>query len=581
VPVKPRWAFSGVLALALAASGTSFAEAQQPAGALIAEARRRIDDLYADSAAALLRVALQPPAGATRRDSVRAFVLLGVAELMAARQDAARQAFRNALALEPGLRVDTLADLHSHLLLVFGSALSSVTAVSFRLVFTIQPSSVAAGAAVSPAVQVTVQDARGYTVTAATDRITLAITSGTGALGATLGGTLTAAAANGVATFRDLTVDKPEAGYALTASSTGAVSGASRSFQVLLAAVALEAGYGHACALASGGAAYCWGSNDSGQLGDGTSVHRGSPVAVVGGLTFTSLSAAFSHTCGLTDSGAAYCWGANSSGQLGDGTIVGHSSPAAVVGGLTFTSLSAGILHTCGLTNSGVAYCWGGNSAGQLGDRATISRSRPVAVEGGLTFKRLSAGSFHTCGLTSGGAAYCWGGNAFGQLGDGTIVSHGSPFAVAVGMTFTGLTAGALHTCGLTSGGAAYCWGSNEQAQLGDGTIANRSRPVAVAGGLTFTRLSAGFSSTCGLANRGAAYCWGGASAEGFGQLGRRLSTPVAVLGGLTFTTLSLSGRLACALAGGGAAYCWGGNVGNAAGEGTAVDRTPLRVSGF
>ena len=529
--MKPRWAFSGVLVLALAASGTSFAEAQQPAGALIAEARRRIDDLYADSAAALLRAALQPPAGATRSDSVRAFVLLGVAELTAARQDAARQAFRNALALEPGLRVDTLADLHSHLLLVFSSALSSVTAVSFRLVFTIQPSSVAAGAAVSPAVQVTVQDARGYTVTAATNGITLAIASGTGALGATLGGTLTAAAANGVATFRDLTIDKPEAGYALTASSAGAVSGTSRSFQVLLAAVALGAGYSHACALTSGG--------------------------------------------------AAYCWGANSSGQLGDGTIVGHSSPVAVVGGLTFTSLSAGLLHTCALTSGGAAYCWGGNSAGQLGDRATISRSRPVAVKGGLTFTSLSAGSFHTCGLTSGGAAYCWGGNAFGQLGDGTNVSHSSPFAVAVGMTFTGLTAGAVHTCALTSSGAAYCWGSNEQAQLGDGTIANRRRPVAVAGGLTFTRLSAGNSSTCGLANRGAAYCWGGASAEGFGQLGRRLSTPVAVLGGLTFTSLSLSGRLACALAGSGAAYCWGGNVGNAAGEGTAVDRTPLRVSGF
>ncbi len=191
---------------------------------------------------------------------------------------------------------------------------------------------------------------------------------------------------------------------------------------------ALVAGGQHTCGLVSGGTAYCWGRNSEGQLGDGTSGDvRTAPVAVSGGRTYTALVAGWSHTCGLVSGGTAYCWGDNQFGQLGDGTSgTNRTSPVAVSGGRTFTALVAGGSHTCGLATGGTAYCWGGNSSGQLGDGTTdqsppYGKEAPVAVSGGRTFTALMAGGAHTCGLVSGGTAYCWGLNTVGQLGDGVV----------------------------------------------------------------------------------------------------------------------------------------------------------------
>jgi alpha-tubulin suppressor-like RCC1 family protein len=344
----------------------------------------------------------------------------------------------------------------------------------------------------------------------------------------------------------------------------------------------LKAGRGHACGLTSGGAAYCWGYNHEGQVGDSSTTTRLAPVAVAGGLVFTSLTAGGYHTCGLTSSGTAYCWGRNDSGELGDYSTTNRSSPVAVAGGIAFASLAAGRLHTCGLTSNGAAYCWGQGVSGQLGDGLALDESWPVAVAGGLAFASLIAGNLYTCGLTAGGVAYCWGYNQYGQLGDGSTANRWAPVAVAGGLVFASLTAaGHDHTCGLTIGGAAYCWGHNQYGQLGNDSTTDHLTPAPVAGGLAFTSLIAGMAHTCGVTRGGVAYCWGNnyRGALGDGSTTDRWA-PGPVVGGLAFASLTAGYYQTCGLTTGAAAYCWGYNDFGQLGDGSTTDRlTPVAVA--
>jgi alpha-tubulin suppressor-like RCC1 family protein len=274
----------------------------------------------------------------------------------------------------------------------------------------------------------------------------------------------------------------------------------------------------------SDGKIYCWGYNFFGEIGDLTHQPRLRPTLLTEqSLPFSEVNAGGAeHTCGLDYGRIAYCWGANEYGQLGDGTTefrLGVRSPGK------FSEISAGGYRTCAVTSDGAGYCWGENSHGQLGDGTTVNRSVPTAVRGGLHFVLISAGAVtHTCGLTTSGAAYCWGSNALGKLGDGTSTDRLTPAAVTGGLTFTAISVGSGNqTCGLTSSGSAYCWGVNDDGQLGDGTIITRSTPTAVAGGLSFVRLSAGNGHTCGVTVDLVAYCWGSNSN---GQLGNGSTAP-------------------------------------------------------
>lgn len=271
--------------------------------------------------------------------------------------------------------------------------------------------------------------------------------------------------------------------------------------------MALAGGVSHLCGLNREGEAYCWGANESGQLGDGSSTDKSEPVRVRTELRFSLITAGAGHTCGLAGGGIPACWGLNLSGQLGDGSRNDQRGPRTVGGGLAFRSLTAGWSHTCGLTASGNAFCWGHNSQGQLGDGSRLDRLVPTLVRGSV--EALVAGIAHTCGLSE-GRVLCWGGNAFGQLGNGTNQDESQP-VVVLGLPSapSALTAGAVHTCALLAGGEAYCWGQNLQGQLGDGSTANRARATPVAGDLRFRELHAGGALTCGRTGDGAEYCWG------------------------------------------------------------------------
>ena len=303
----------------------------------------------------------------------------------------------------------------------------------------------------------------------------------------------------------------------------------------------------HSCGVTISNAVYCWGSNLKGQLGTASTMESCFQGACsttpnhLEGLALTSVSAGMDHTCGVDPDGQAYCWGDNESGQLGTGSSGEPSLPVRVGGGFTFQSVVAGGVYSCGLSRTGAAYCWGMDTYGGRGTGSTgelcngaACATTPRPVLGGFTFIVIAGGNSHVCALTEDNKAYCWGEGNFGQLGTGQAgldVRSTAPVPVAGGLTFSSITVGFSHTCGLTGEGKAYCWGSNFHGQLGDGSSIDSAVPVLVSGGLSFESISAGGGHTCGIASDGA-YCWGGndSGALGTGTI-RNSTTPVKVVG--------------------------------------------------
>jgi alpha-tubulin suppressor-like RCC1 family protein len=248
----------------------------------------------------------------------------------------------------------------------------------------------------------------------------------------------------------------------------------------------IAAGSVHFCGIVLSGKTYCWGNQFRGALGNGKS-ENGSlplPAPISGDLGFSRVYGGSAATCGLTAAGEAFCWGANDNGKLGDGTTPELSKellvPSKVVGNLSFASLSLGGGHTCGTSLDKRGFCWGTNTNGQLGNGATTHSSTPLEVSGGNQWASISAGLAHSCGLTVGGSIYCWGLNDYGQLGNGSTQESLVPVAVSSQEHFAAVVAGEYHTCGLASNGVLYCWGRGDYGQLGNGMTVNQTRPVAV-----------------------------------------------------------------------------------------------------
>jgi alpha-tubulin suppressor-like RCC1 family protein len=277
----------------------------------------------------------------------------------------------------------------------------------------------------------------------------------------------------------------------------------------------------HTCALLSTGAVWCWGLNEFGPLGDGTTdeLDAVGPVSMLSSAV-ASIAAGANHTCAALTTGAVRCWGSNEGGQIGDPSLtdVRALTPRAVGGLSDVVSIAAGEFHTCTLSEDGSVRCWGDNRRGQLGDGTRTFRPSPVLVS--VTgVSAITAGYYHTCALLSTGAVRCWGENTTGQVGDGTTTDRPNPVMPAgLDRDVAAIDAGGLHTCALLTSGAALCWGDNRSGQLGDGTSAIRTAPTTVSGlSRGVAQISGGDSHSCALLAAGSVRCWG---ANRDGQLG-------------------------------------------------------------
>jgi alpha-tubulin suppressor-like RCC1 family protein len=196
----------------------------------------------------------------------------------------------------------------------------------------------------------------------------------------------------------------------------------------------ISAGNGYTCGIASDDLAYCWGNNSVGQLGNNDPTHTSSstPVAVSGAATYSSVSAGNAFSCAIDLSKNAFCWGSNNNGQLGNNTIVDSDAPVAVNGGLNFSSITTGGFHTCAVAVSGDAYCWGFDGNGQLGNGLPLANvltpSLVSAPTGGaVSYSSLSVGFSHACSISTNGNAFCWGLNTVGQLGNNSTTDSDIP----------------------------------------------------------------------------------------------------------------------------------------------------------
>lgn len=294
-----------------------------------------------------------------------------------------------------------------------------------------------------------------------------------------------------------------------------------------LRVVSAGAGPFFGCGLSPAGAAYCWGTNSRGQVGDATRAFRRTPTAVAGQLTFRQIAVGVSHACALTPDGAAYCWGSNGYGELGNPSVIGDSPvPVTAAAGARFLDISAGRYFSCGLTVDERISCWGDDTYQALGNGDAPGGPVALPVASTARFRQVSAGSFHTCALDTGGRAYCWGRDEFGVAGVGAPGRLAdTPHPVADELTFTRISSGSDFACAISPTGQAYCWGAGGVGQLGDGRSESTPKASAVAGALRFRRVVAGASIAVGIAADGVAYGWGDNSAGRLGD-GTRVSRP-------------------------------------------------------
>jgi uncharacterized repeat protein (TIGR02543 family) len=368
-------------------------------------------------------------------------------------------------------------------------------------------------------------------------------------------------------------------------------------------------------ALTSENRVFTWGYNIHGTLGDGTTTTRIKPEEITdrfnlqSGEFIISVDLGSTHASALTSEGRVFMWGYNAYGQLGDGTTTNRNTPIDITAqfnlseGETIIYLSLGVLTSEAISSSGRVFTWGKNEFGQLGDGTTTNRLTPTEITSqfglniGETVTCISSGDHSSSALTSDNRVFMWGKNDYGQLGDGTTANKLTPmditsqFALYAEESIILIRVGDRHSAALSSEGRVFMWGYNAYGQLGDGTLTHRYIPTEITNNFNLVEgervqsisVSSMFNASA-LTSEGRVFMWG---YNGFGQLGDSTTThrynPTEITGnfnliqGEMISSMTLGGVASSAISSNGRIFAWGQNMSGQLGDRTTTNRyTPV-----
>ncbi len=328
----------------------------------------------------------------------------------------------------------------------------------------------------------------------------------------------------------------------------------------------------HTTAIKSDGTLWAWGRNSNGQLGTGETLSSSSPVQVgTPGSRWQSVTANRGHTAALKSDGTLWAWGSNEFGELGDGSTMQRNSPVQVGTETNWRSVAAGVNYTAAVRSDGTLWTWGQNRYSQLGDGSTTNASSPIQVGTATNWESVDAGDSHTVAVRSDGTLWAWGGS-YG-------ISTGSPARVDTATNWQSAAAGGGHTLAEKTDGTLWSWGNNSSGQLGrtlNRTVTAFPGPVRPSG--SWQSFSAGRYHTVGVRSDGT--LWACGRAEG-GQLAS-VSQPVSLatlLGNQRVEKCAVGETHTMAVMGDGALWAWGQNGFGQFGNGSySSPGSPVRV---
>jgi len=334
--------------------------------------------------------------------------------------------------------------------------------------------------------------------------------------------------------------------------------------------------YSHTLFQKIDGTAWAWGNNASGQLGDGSTIDRYSPVAVSGLTGVTALATGGAHSLALKSDGTVWAWGSNTSGQLGDGTTSDRLTPVQVSGLSGVTAIAAGYDFSMALKTDGTVWTWGNGTSGQLGNGALASSTSAVKVNTLTGIAAIAAGHDHALAMNTNNLGWVWGGNSQGQLCLGNTTSYSSP--AQIGLSVIALSAGYQFTVALVKNslnGDVYTCGANDSGQLGNGSTTDSSSIVQVPmGSLNIAAVAAGYDHVLALNIDGTVWAWGNNSVGELG-IGTAInsSVPVQVSGLTGVQGIAAGYRNSFAERYTNTIFAWGNNSDGQLGDTTTTNR--------